>query len=590
MNLAIDAHAAALNAVGSWIKSVFPSARVLTPEDLEKFDRFSEGWELPGPVKEVPFQWLVLSDEFPYSMPRIIIRGNAESLCWPHVEGNGLLCLAGDGAAVSTLEPISVVQNVLHEAKSLLEENSLGLNAEDFQEDFKAYWRRAAKPNQQEFRLILQREGASRLVSAWHGDQFYLVAEDSQGVLRWMEHRFGASDTRMTHSAALIWLNLLPSPAQYPSSCNELRRLIASNSDDGLSIFEHLITSEPSQAAVVLMGTSPGGKTESFGVRIQRPPRVSLGNKRGPYPYAKGFRPGKIPPNILSRYYLFDKANVDDADASSTRMTPALRTLINRKVTVIGCGSLGSSIAYSLAKSGVGSLHLIDPDSLGWENICRHELGANFVGKNKASSLATQIKADIPQVKQCTYTDLNWLKAYAKNDQLFDDSNLIISVTGDWNSESALNDIFLAGGISCPILYGWMEAQAGAAHGVLIGDKEKGCLRCGFDNTGSPLVSAILWSASPAVQHCGGGTSIYGAIELSQAAALISQLAVDALLGKTSMHVWRSWIASKIEIYSNGGLWNPKWTKLYGAPGNGGYVTANPWLIRNNCICQSVNK
>jgi len=46
------------------------------------------------------------------------------------------------------------------------------------------------------------------------------------------------------------------------------------------------------------------------------------------------------------------------------------------QICLIGCGSVGSSIAYSLAKSGFDSFTLIDNDVLHIENIARHECGA----------------------------------------------------------------------------------------------------------------------------------------------------------------------------------------------------------------------
>lgn len=586
MTFPIEANITALDAVGAWITSTYPTARQLTDEELSLFDRYSVGWKLPSPVEQVSQQWLLFDKEFPYSMPRVSIRGNADSMLWPHVERNGLLCLAGDGATVSTLEPIAVVQSVLHEAQCLLKENATGLHTEDFQEDFKAYWRRSTQPNQAEIRFQLRHEGPSRLVAAWHGEKFYLVAENSQSALRWMENRFGSDEARATHTAALIWLNSLPSPSQYPTSCNALRNLIGKTSDDGLKIFDQLIAAEPSCATVLLVGKSPAGRTASFGATIQRPPRIVRGKRRGAYPFAKGFRPGKVPAKVLSTHYGFERAVVVDVDSSRTRMAPSLlSSLEDKSVTVIGCGSLGSSVAHLLAKTGVRKLHLIDPESVGWENICRHELGASAVGKNKASCLAKQIKACIPQIKECSYSEMRWANAYEKNEKLFRDSDLVISTSGDWNSESGLNDICRAGEVTCPILYGWMEAQVGAAHALVVG-ADKGCLRCGFDDTGSPLTAATLWNSDPDLHGCGGGTSIYGAIELSQAAAMVSQLAVDTLLGKTTLPVWRTWLAPKIDVYSNGGLWNPEWKKRYGDPGNGGYLTANPWPEKKTCACK----
>lgn len=45
--------------------------------------------------------------------------------------------------------------------------------------------------------------------------------------------------------------------------------------------------------------------------------------------------------------------------------------LQNAKVLVIGCGGLGSPIAIYLATSGVGTLHLVDFDTVSVSNLHR---------------------------------------------------------------------------------------------------------------------------------------------------------------------------------------------------------------------------
>ena len=47
--------------------------------------------------------------------------------------------------------------------------------------------------------------------------------------------------------------------------------------------------------------------------------------------------------------------------------------LKDKSVAVVGCGSLGSTLALSLARAGVGRFHLFDPDRLDPVNIARHQ-------------------------------------------------------------------------------------------------------------------------------------------------------------------------------------------------------------------------
>jgi tRNA A37 threonylcarbamoyladenosine dehydratase len=49
--------------------------------------------------------------------------------------------------------------------------------------------------------------------------------------------------------------------------------------------------------------------------------------------------------------------------------------LRQKKVLIVGCGSLGGRIAVELSRTGVSSLTLVDRDMLSPENTYRHVLG-----------------------------------------------------------------------------------------------------------------------------------------------------------------------------------------------------------------------
>jgi ubiquitin-protein ligase len=66
--------------------------------------------------------------------------------------------------------------------------------------------------------------------------------------------------------------------------------------------------------------------------------------------------------------------------------------LNGRRAAIVGCGSLGSKIAVSLARSGVGQFLLIDDDVLLPGNLVRHDLDWRDVGTHKADSVAARIQ------------------------------------------------------------------------------------------------------------------------------------------------------------------------------------------------------
>jgi molybdopterin/thiamine biosynthesis adenylyltransferase len=75
--------------------------------------------------------------------------------------------------------------------------------------------------------------------------------------------------------------------------------------------------------------------------------------------------------------------------------------LTERKVALVGCGSLGSKIAVMLARSGVGEFLLVDDDLFFPDNLVRHDLDWRDVGMHKAHSVGRRIRLVNPMA-QCS--------------------------------------------------------------------------------------------------------------------------------------------------------------------------------------------
>ena len=71
-------------------------------------------------------------------------------------------------------------------------------------------------------------------------------------------------------------------------------------------------------------------------------------------------------------------------------------TVQSTSMAFFGCGALGSSVAELLARGGVNSLNLFDPDFITFGNLCRHTLDGSSVDVNKAEALATRLSRANP--------------------------------------------------------------------------------------------------------------------------------------------------------------------------------------------------
>lgn len=63
--------------------------------------------------------------------------------------------------------------------------------------------------------------------------------------------------------------------------------------------------------------------------------------------------------------------------------------LEKRNFLLIGCGSLGSTLARILARLGVSRFHLIDPDTVTHHHLNRAAYHHDQIGQNKAAALST---------------------------------------------------------------------------------------------------------------------------------------------------------------------------------------------------------
>ncbi len=96
------------------------------------------------------------------------------------------------------------------------------------------------------------------------------------------------------------------------------------------------------------------------------------------------------------------------------------KKLLEAKVLVIGCGGLGSPVAYYLAAAGVGTLGLVDSDKVELNNLQRQilhfteDVGIPKVesAKNKLSRLNPDIKINTYNIRLTSQNILDIIKNY----------------------------------------------------------------------------------------------------------------------------------------------------------------------------------
>ena len=73
--------------------------------------------------------------------------------------------------------------------------------------------------------------------------------------------------------------------------------------------------------------------------------------------------------------------------------------LINSRVAIAGLGGLGSNVAISLARAGIGKLFLVDHDTVDITNLNRQQYFTEDIGRKKTEALSAIIRKINPVIK-----------------------------------------------------------------------------------------------------------------------------------------------------------------------------------------------
>lgn len=564
----------------------------LGPTEMSGYPKrpFSGGWRLSvmfsdGIVRRID---VLVTKLYPVIAPRTALVDRPPMLTWPHVEDDGVLCLLGNSHQIDTSDPLSVLDNIIGRSCRLVDELIEGSIIErDFREEFLTYWAYDLREPHRHYSL-LRPEGPTRPIRVWYGKAFTLLAEDDVTIQKWMDNRFTEKKKISTQAGALLWLDPAPLPAEYPHRASDLVAMAKRAGSTAIDALQTTLKPIPSSVTVVLGAEGRAGKG-LMAVTVNRP-SDNKRTRRLVEPVTKGgFTAAKIPPSLLTERYFGSqptkRSRVTRADASwihGRARDPRTEKLRNSKVIIFGCGSVGSFVAATLVRAGVGNMHIVDFDQLEWANVGRHYLGGSSVGMNKAERLAASLNADFPHATIIGH-DSSIEITIEQEPDWFATADLVISLTGSGKADNSLNDWHRATGRAIPVVYGWSEPFAGAGHAVAVG-RDGGCLSAGVDSLGMAKFVMTTWNSSETLEEpaCGVHFAPYGPIELGHVNDLIAELSMDCLLGKIATSTHRIWAARNAHLDEFGGSWSQGGKHVLGAANDGGRTLARVWP---SCAC-----
>ncbi len=198
--------------------------------------------------------------------------------------------------------------------------------------------------------------------------------------------------------------------------------------------------------------------------------------------------------------------------------------LADKKIAVIGAGSLGSYVCEELVRSGIKCFTIIDGDGFEPANIMRHRLDYGYNGISKASGLAYKLRHIHPEVI-ATPVD-QYINAANCLSIIPNDVDMLIFTVGSTDIQIACNRILKANSYNKPVLFAWLEGDGESSHVVSIRYNIPGCFECLFtDDRGNhcECIVNISNDIDPIILRngCGGTRIAYGNSTLLSASKII---------------------------------------------------------------------
>jgi hypothetical protein len=409
----------------------------------------------PGESYLLPVRWrgwdnvvVYLRTAYPDVSPLIFLPSGAlgERLI-PHVNQHGEICCLSHEAVINPFRPVEVLTSVLETARRLLEKEytPAELRAEVLPE-LRAYWHPREipcwllSPGITESHALLQVFDCPKPVPAdvariapidgltEKGALLVMVVDlDSNATLRFVQNP--------THTA----FNLASWPGSLATVGDLLRR--------------YPRTRRLRVGILARCQTDQG--VAWLGGYFDRQLHLA---KNGATDFAKAAQP------FLSTAK-FVRCDVQDISTDRLLRRSAgekAASQAERRLTLVGCGSLGGFLIDVLARHGFGRLLLIDKETLHPSNLARHILGWPWLYRHKAEGLTELVRQHLPETT-VGFEPQDFREQAAWKRLVEFDAALTIMATGDTNSELTLSRHCTRGDVGACV-FTWLEPNLAGAH------------------------------------------------------------------------------------------------------------------------------
>jgi sulfur-carrier protein adenylyltransferase/sulfurtransferase len=535
------------------------SAYQLKPVKTKLWEAAAFSYLLPPDYKNVRRTLRIsFPDEFPYELPKFAITPSAFQI-WPHVMIYGVCLFAAnqEPATTSPEEAVAVaMEQLIKLIKFSLKDSDPVAREKEFSREIRSYWLNQLSASPSRFTLVkLPVETGPIFVVSENANnplnsKRYIGAASYEAISRFEKRYKGTPLKQRATAKPAFFLKLDSTPPNIINKDNLLGWIEGHVTPDVFYTLNRWFENTSDLPIRWLILSLPTAETALQGF-VFTEKNIDLKKKHATL-YGRRTTRRKFFPTKQNLNLRFSTIDVLDAEVIHHRAGPAAKGLATKKVVLVGAGSLGGEVAVLLARSGVGSLYVIDHDKFEDVNIGRHTLGVPELGEYKSEALAKKINRDVPTVDVDYST--NRIQSDNKNHtKALSEADLVIVTTASWNSEDYLWNL-KSKGTTWALIQAWSEPHGVVGHILSAPADGNHDARYLFDK-GNFVEAMSEWAEGGviALAACGGGYIPGGPVALAKIAGQTVQHALNQLIQPKENPEWHAIVGSTKKIEEYGG-------------------------------------
>ena len=415
---------------------------------------------------------ILLKPDFPLSLPSIYLgKEDVAKLGFlPNIDTNGLICTFDSNTTIPNPEaPERLVEVCVRRAKSIIEDGLNNDNLEKYDGEFIAYWENKYCNEPSVDKRVLSLVGETGDLPSWVTyaslerpiGRFYALLYSDQQQFQVIESYLKRHQITY-QEIPTFYLGQLKdwSPPFYLRNADVLDLVESIGLGDD---FKEYLKSRPI-LPVVTFAKIIDGRNLIFGWRhntMVSKSKYRRKKKLSRRKYLKLFYSEnrsclveRFSPQIFTCNRLLQRTAADYGKFDPGR---------GLRVLVAGLGSIGSNLIPFLESAGVTEFRLVDSDVLLIENIGRHLLGINDVGKKKTEAVRDYLQRKNPLT--VVHTRENRIVPLVLQEPTFlSDCDYYFFCTGDINSETWLAHNLHLNDLNRPAFFIWVEPYLAGGH------------------------------------------------------------------------------------------------------------------------------